>query len=402
MATPYKTSLDLIDAIKRRVFIPMAQITYSDESLLQYANEEMDISQVPSILEYHENFFLFRHDVDVEEGKVRYEIPARAIGNKFKDLHYVDENNNECKLDEVSSENRSFFQEGYTNNSISKFYIEGNDIVIVAQEPFSTTGKLRFTYFLRPNRLVLNDRAAISTAFVKDITINNAQINAGDTFTIGTTVFTAGTDFAIGATSIDTATNLTVAINMTSIATANNGTVSTNIIQVTYRLRRTSFESSNELAIIIREEQGIQFSSVPEHIVDGTVIDLLQTRGGHKSHKINVEIPTSGVSGNVIYLDSDDVPNEFVVGDYVCQEYECIIPQIPDDLHISLVERTCAAILSSMSDLEGLKFKNEKIKEIEMRQGYLIDNRAEGNSEKINNINSHLRNGKRNRFMRKL
>ena len=73
---------------------------------------------------------------------------------------------------------------------------------------------------------------------------------------------------------------------------------------------------------------------------------------------------------------------------------ECIIPQIPPDLHNALAERTAARILAAIGDTEGLGVANAKLQEIEARQGTLLDGRVEGAPQKITARHSLLRYGK--------
>jgi len=44
---------------------------------------------------------------------------------------------------------------------------------------------------------------------------------------------------------------------------------------------------------------------------------------------------------------------------------QCIIPQIPPELHSGLAERTAARILASLGDMSGLQASNAKIQELE-------------------------------------
>jgi hypothetical protein len=82
------------------------------------------------------------------------------------------------------------------------------------------------------------------------------------------------------------------------------------------------------------------------------------------------------------------------IGDYACVANECIIPQIPPDLHNTLAERTAARILAAIGDVEGLQASNAKLQEIETRQGTILDDRVEGAPQKITARHSLLRYGK--------
>lgn len=84
--TPWMTSDDLIESIKRKISFPVYQTTFSDQDILDFATEELMISQVPSVMQFHEEFFVTTRDVTLKPNKTKYPIPDRAIGMKLRDL----------------------------------------------------------------------------------------------------------------------------------------------------------------------------------------------------------------------------------------------------------------------------------------------------------------------------
>ena len=387
---PWLTSDDLISAVKRKFSIPIAQNLLTEDDILAFANEEMMISQVPSILQFHEEFFVFNEDITLENNKVKYPIPTRAIGGRLRDVFYKDTNGNLFDMTRINPNDKAYFQrDAGTNNFIQKYYIENNYIVLAPQNATNPTGFLNVSYFLRPNQLVKNERAAISSAFSKQLTIDNTTLAANDTFTIGDVTFTAvagapsALQFQIGASSTASATNLVSAINTDGTYSANNGTPSSANIVVEFDVLDTDFETSNTAAFVISTNQGIKFTEIPANITNGSVIDFLQTNPGHKLYDMSVELGSSAITGDYIYFTSGIIPDEFTVGDYVCLEHECIIPQIPTDLHTALAERTGNRIMAAIGDQIGLDSSSKKLQEMEARQGTLIDNRVEGSNEKV-------------------
>ena len=85
---PYLTSDDLVEAVKRNMAFPIAQVTFDVEDILAFANEELFLEQVPSVMQYHEEFFTFSEDVPLESQVSRYDIPYRAIGLKIRNLFW--------------------------------------------------------------------------------------------------------------------------------------------------------------------------------------------------------------------------------------------------------------------------------------------------------------------------
>lgn len=409
--TPWLTSEKLIEAVKRKISFPVDQNTFSEEDILAFANEEMQISQIPNVMEFHEEYFVTSVGITLEANKSRYPIPNRAIGMKLRDVMYGDGNatlqtpyGNLFEMTMLNPGDKAYFQN--TNSSypgLLKYYLEGNNIVLVPSLSTNATGLLVCYFFLRPNQLVEQDRAAIISGFSKTITVSNASLAPGDTLTIDSQSFTAvasgagANQFEIGATNTQTATNLVSCLNTNGIVTANNGSPATNVVKVVYETRTFDIEASNTVALVVQSTIGLEStSSIPENITDGSLVDLLQTLPGHKTYKYDVEVPEGGVSGSTLSLNETDVPEDFIVGDYVCSENECIIPQIPPELHTGLAERVCGRILSAIGDREGLQDVNAKIEQINSKEGVLIDNRVDASPKKLFNKRSFMRMNKSN------
>jgi hypothetical protein len=392
--TPWLTSDDLIDIVKKRISFPISQNTLSEEDILKFASYELFDSQVPAIMEYHEEFFVFTEIIPLDNDKTHYQIPDRAIGMALRDVFLRSYDGNLREMTRIAPEHKSYFQQaGSTNNDIYRFYIENDDIVLSNKNIFPGGQSLDVSYYLRPNSLVKNDRAAIAKNFVKVLEIQNDTIANGDSVKVGANTLIVGTDFIKGATSNLTASNLQAALTLKNTTCS----VSQNQIIIKTKLQKTTFETSNTEGFQFNDGIGIEFNSVPEHITNESVIDFLQTKGGHRSYKLSYELPMNSVSGNIISFPKNVVPLNFVVGDYICLENESIIPQIPSDLHSLLAEKTCARILMSIGDSEGLQVSAAKINELEKRQGTIVDNRVEGAPIKIVNKNSLLRLQKKTR-----
>jgi hypothetical protein len=251
---------------------------------------------------------------------------------------------------------------------------------------------------MRPNSLVTDDQAAICEKFSKDVTIvnNNAIIQSGQnqtTISIGSYSLKAGTDFAVGTNSSITASNLSAAIsalNPLEITTILNS----NIITVFYKNRNTAVTSNTTSAITVQSTITMHIpdtNSIPDSIVPGGMVDIIQSDGGHSTLNFDVVLQASDISASSLTFKESDLPQDFVVGDYVCAQYQCIIPQVPTDLHNLLAERTCARILESLGDKDGLQAANLKINELEQRQATIIDSRVEGSPLKVLNRTGLLR-----------
>ena len=405
-ATPWLTSDDLIDIVKKRISFPISQNTLSEEDILTFATHELFDSQVPEIMTYHEEFFVFGQTLPLETDKVRYQIPDRAVGMALRDVFLRSYDGNLREMTRIAPEMKSYFQQaGATNNDIYRFYVENDDIVLTNKHVFPAGQYLEVSYYLRPNSLVTTDRAAIVKLFKKTLTINNANIAIGDQVTIGSVVATVGLannvstlTFAKGATSADTAANLYLIVN-SNIQTAY--TSGTNTLTFSSKLVATTYSTLNTTGFSFQSGLSVQFNGIPSVFQatssEQSVIDFLQTKGGHRTYKIDYELPVGSISGDTITFPASIIPTNYVVGDYVCLSGECIIPQIPSDLHSLLAEKTCARILMSIGDQAGLQSTMMKIGDLEKKQATIVDNRVEGAPIKIVNKNSLLRLQKKTR-----
>src|SRR4051812_3475037 len=104
MATPWMTSSDLIACVKRKIAMPIDQELFGDNDILSFLNEEVAISQVPTILEMHEEFLVYTKEVPMITNQSRYPIPDRAIGMKLRDLFWQDSSENIFKMTQCSEE----------------------------------------------------------------------------------------------------------------------------------------------------------------------------------------------------------------------------------------------------------------------------------------------------------
>lgn len=421
-ATPWLTTNGLIESVKRKIAVPISQVTFNESDIIRFLNEEMFIAQVPTVLSYHEEFYVYRVPVPFKGSRSRYQIPNRTIGMKVRDIAFLDDNQNIYEMTRINAEDKAFFQVNLGISAITaKYYIEGNEIVLTPANISNQSGTLMFYIYLRPNQLVKDSRAAICQAFQKQITINSSVMLDGDVIVINDIIMTARTgspganEFQIDPSSVITAGNLAALITSLGIASSTNGNPVTNVVTSTYNNHDFIYSTNNAQAFAISTKTGVKFNALPTTwlnedtrlieplFVENVLIDFLQTKPGHSIYKYDINIDTGALNsgGAIIQFNDTDIPDNFIVGDYICLANECIIPQIPPDLHNVMAERACARILSSLGDQQGLAMINQKIQEMEQKQGNLLDNRVDGSIEKINGRHSLLRYqgiGSRRRF----
>lgn len=382
---PFYTSNTLIEAVKRNISFPIAQVTFNEEDILRFADEEMFLEQVPSILQYHEEYFVFHEDVPLVANQSKYPIPKRAIGMKIRDLFYKDISGQLQEMSRINPDDKSYMQtKGDSFPTPIYYYMENNSIVISPTVGPTPVGSLSFTYYLRPNSLVQDARAIVCRSFSKAVTITNSTLLSGDKIKLGAITAVAGTDFVIGVNDTTTANNFSAYIGGL-VNTQFTSSVSGNIVTIFYTERGTEFSTTKSTAFAIQQTITLNTTNVPTDIVAGSLVDILQTDGGHSTLAIDVKLIPNSVSLTSLTFTDEQLPKDFIVGDYVCARYECIIPQIPTDLHMLLGERTAVRILQSLGDKDSAKLGTEKIDRLEAKQSAIIDNRSEGAPLKVVN-----------------
>lgn len=161
--TNYMTSDQLIASVKRRASIPTSQSTFTNDDFLAFADEEMSLGLVPSVMTAHSDYFMYTQVIPLVSGQSRYAVPYRAIGNKLREVAYEDGSGQVGSMTQIGIADLSDYNSS-SNSRPREFYMENNEVVLVgdfAQAPVD--GKLRLTYYMRPNSLVLLEKVAVIT-----------------------------------------------------------------------------------------------------------------------------------------------------------------------------------------------------------------------------------------------
>jgi len=151
----------LIESIKRRASIPENQATFTSEDLLDFANEELQLGVVPGIMSVHEDHLLYEEEVALEANRSDYEIPARALGNKLRDLQHKFDESNIAEMTRIGIGERFNSYGGSTGVSLKQFYVKGNKVVLSGAAESTPSGSLVFVYYIRPSALVLSSKVGI-------------------------------------------------------------------------------------------------------------------------------------------------------------------------------------------------------------------------------------------------
>lgn len=169
-------------------------------------------------------------------------------------------------------------------------------------------------------------------------------------------------------------------------------------IRMMYYLRPNQLVAKDRVAIIQNIDTvtgNIIVDQLPAQFKVGDNIDMLQTKSPHKIIKFDVPIIAIDTITKTITIDPVNIPAITMVGDYLASAEECLIPQIPTDLHSMLAQRVACRCLEAMGDQAGLQAANAKLAEMEQKGGTIIDSRVEGAPIKVLNRHGFLRTSRR-------
>jgi hypothetical protein len=177
---------DLLESAKKRSFAPISQSTFSDDGLIEIANDELLLHLVADIMQVREDFFLTTKDVALVAAVKHYGIPERAIGNALKAVFYKDAAGRlSPPLPRTDIDAADIY--ALETGDPQKFYFEGDEVVPVPT-PAASSGYLHMAHYQRPNRLVatsectkITDRTAgaSSMTFTVDTDLS-AALAVGD------------------------------------------------------------------------------------------------------------------------------------------------------------------------------------------------------------------------------
>jgi hypothetical protein len=389
---------DLIRSIKRRAFIPSSQETFTDEDLLEMATEEVNIGLVPLIQRMHEEHLIYYTEILLEAGKKRYPIPARAHGNKLRDLALVDENDNIFEMHRYSLNEISDFTNTTSYINTRGFYLENNDVVITNFD-VNIGNKLRFYFYMRPNHLVKENRGAtvesitytqevnqitpksgaISNVQVGDITIlesvNHGLKNGDLVFISG--ISTTPSIEGFHAISVIDSDNYSIPVASTSV-----GVIS----------------GSFSLALQVKR---LRLDNIPDAFLGESYFDFVQNTSPNKLLNYEARVNSISQLSKEISFSMEDA-SEVEVGSYVNLAEETFVPNIPTELHPILAQRVAVSCLEAMGDEQNKQSAERKLAKMEQDAGTFLDNRVEGAAQKIKSRHSPLVNtlntlGRRNR-----
>lgn len=172
----------LISSVRKRSMSPEDTSVFTDQDILDIANEEMDVQLLDKLLSLHEEHLTTHVDLPrTEEGA--YDIPYRAIGNKIRDVGLVNNpgpNETVWELSQISlGELPDYSFDSGIGQDLDKFYVESNQLKLI--RPARSYDFVRIYFYIRPNVITKLDQAAKISNISSDpiggtVTINFSNI----------------------------------------------------------------------------------------------------------------------------------------------------------------------------------------------------------------------------------
>lgn len=146
----------LVASVYRGILSPNSQNALQDEDIIAFLDQEMRTTIVPLVLAAQEEFWVTNYDQPVLQNVYNYTIPSRAAFATWRDVVFVDPNNNEINMSMLSPE---YIKLTYPAGGNPPLYVFGfilqNDQIILYPNTAGTPTQyqLRMKIKRRPNNL---------------------------------------------------------------------------------------------------------------------------------------------------------------------------------------------------------------------------------------------------------
>jgi len=161
------STLALVNSVYRGVLSPNSQNTLQPVDIIAFLDQEMRTTIVPLVLAAQEEFWVTNYDKPVLQGVFNYTIPKRAAFATWRDVVFVDANNNEINMSMLSPEYLKLTYPAGGNPPLYVFgFILQNDQIILYPNTAGTPVqyRLRMKVKRRPNNLTETTNCAQVTA----------------------------------------------------------------------------------------------------------------------------------------------------------------------------------------------------------------------------------------------
>lgn len=180
MSKLYMDSNELLNSIKLRAAVPLAQISFTDSDLLNFATEEIELKVMPSVLAVREEFYVTTETIPLVANQSNYKIPYRAIGGKVRFVYLQSSDTTIQPLAQIAMEHLPNYQQSSFAYQNSGFYLQGDELILLPPITGAVSGNLVIKYYLKPNQVVETSRGAQITQInttTGDITVDSVPSN---------------------------------------------------------------------------------------------------------------------------------------------------------------------------------------------------------------------------------
>ena len=385
-------SSDLIKSIKMRGFIPESQETFTAENFLEIATEKINIDLMSTLMDARGDYLVYITDTPLEQDVLEYAIPDRAHGNKLRDACIVDENGMNIKeLTQITLEEVSDFQFDNMSNygTCEPFYLLNNMVTLVNKGAHE--GRfLRMSFYMRPNKLVLEARAATALNITRTIEVDNISPKAG-------TISAIGLDSVITCVDHGLSTGDTIIISGSdSVPAVDGNQVITYIDKDSFSVAATISVAGNVGSWGLGAEVNLIPSTLfPKHFTSDLLFDVVSSLSPNKIKLYNLQANSLNLSMKTLSFRVKDTGAKISKGDYITKAEETIVPNIPTEYHPLLAQMVSVHCMSSMADEQQKQSAKKDLMEMEKKILKIVSNRVEGAPKKIKNRHGTLMQGRR-------
>jgi hypothetical protein len=173
------TTTRLIAQVRMRGMIPAGDKTFSDQNIVDLANEALQSYIVPKLLQVNEGYFVKHEDVSVSSGIDMYSLPTRAITGRVRDVQLAVTDGSVTRyvpLERIEEE-RLHWTAG--SGTPEGYVLRGNSIILSPTPDADCT--VRVLYYRRPGELILEADADELTTITDNGTyyVTNVAYAAG-------------------------------------------------------------------------------------------------------------------------------------------------------------------------------------------------------------------------------
>jgi hypothetical protein len=383
-------SSDLIRSIKRRGFVPESQETFKPEDFLEMATEKININLMASLMEARGDYLVYFEDFVIEDGVVEYSIPSRAHGDKLREAAIVDDNGRVTReLTQISMEELTDYQfDNTTWTTFDPFYIQNNNLILL-NTAYRTGDKLRMYFYMRPNKLVLESRAATASQVSSSVEVDSVSPKTG-------TITSIDTSGVVTSISHGLTTGQKVIIAGTDSVPVVDGAYSVTVLSSdTFTVGATVTTAGTVGSWSLAAEVVVIPSTVfPKHFTSDLLYDVVQSISPNSIKLYNVPANSINNAQKTISFRVVDVTKngklQVVKGDYITKAEETIVPNIPTEYHPLLAQMVGTACMEGMADEQQTKRALATLADMEKSILSIVSNRVEGAPKKIKNRNGTL------------